>query len=754
MTLASGTWLSVRRLLRQLRSLMASAEAPQTKLDAIVQLIASEMVAEVCSIYLRRPGDILELSATQGLKQEAVHKTRLYIGEGLVGDIAAHARPLALSEAQQHPNFAYKPETGEEIFHSLLGVPILREHKVLGVLVIQNRTPRHYLEEETEVMETIAMVLAELVSNTFAQRAEDIADTAGSALAPVKLPGIQLNRGLAIGRAVLHLRPAAIGTLLADDPEEERQRLQKAIDQLQEQIAHVLSSQEDLGEEQQDILEAYQLFTQDKGWRTRLHDAVQSGLTAEAAVQRVLNDTRVRLLQSSDAHLREKVYDLEDIAGKLMQHLSGQQTTIPEEGDYIVVARSLGPVDVLDYASPRLKGVVLEEGSPTSHVAIVAKMLNIPVVGRVDGISRHTDSLDTIVLDGDQALVYVRPPDDIKNRVLERMQAQALRLAQYSSERHLPTVSRDGVPIELLINAGMAADVRAIHECGAVGIGLYRTEIPFLLRRTLPDAASQAVVYREIYRAARGKEVVFRTLDIGGDKKVAYVPLPDDEENPAMGWRALRISLDRPRLLCEQLQALLDAAVGHRLSVMFPMVSDVAEFCQAKKLLLKEQRKRVEQGLPLPAHIAVGSMVEVPSLLWQLPALLAEVDFLSVGSNDLLQFFFASDRASGAMGNRYDALSPSVLRAMAEIARAATAHQKPVTVCGEMAGSPLEAMVLVGLGFRRLSMPPYAIGAIRTMIRSLHVGDLAETLRTMQDSAQHSVRETLRHYALDHAITL
>lgn len=746
-----------RRLLRRLRDVMAGSGSAQERLSTIVRIIAADMVAEVCSAYLLRAGEVLELFATEGLRPEAVHRTRLRVGEGLVGVIAATGRPLALADAQSHPDFAYRPETGEEIYHSLMGVPILRGGRVHGVLVIQNRTQRHYTEDEIEALQTIAMVLAELAASGELVSPDELAPGAGLGLAPVRLDGVRLNAGLAVGIAVIHAQRVLIRQVVAEDPRVELERLKTAVASMQTAIDDMLAASDVArGGEHRDILETYRMFAADRGWLGRIREAVRGGLTAEAAVQKVQDDTHARMNQVSDPYLRERLLDLEDLTNRLLQHLAGKPidaalAELPDE--VVLVARSLGPAELLDYDRRRLKAVVLEEGSATAHVAIVARALDIPLVGRVKDALARIEFGDLLVVNGDEAQVLVRPSEDVLQVIDQSIKARLGERLRYATLRDLPAVAQDGAEVTLLLNAGLALDLPHLDETGAAGIGLFRTELPFMLRNTFPGVAAQTELYARVLEQAGERPVVFRTLDIGGDKVLPYLPEIEDE-NPAMGWRAIRIALDRPAMLRHQLRALLRASAGRELRVMFPMVAEVAEFEAARAVLEAEYARAAKRGEALPLAVASGVMVEVPALLWQLPALLRRVDFISVGTNDLAQFLFASDRGNPRLTDRYDTLAPAFLRVLHDLAQSCARHGVALGVCGEMAGAPLEAMALVGLGFRSLSMAPGGIGPVKAMIRSLTLGPLEELLQHNLDSADHSLRTKLRAFARDHGVAV
>ena len=757
MTEAAGSISGTRRLLRRLRDIMAGSGSPQERLDRIVRIVAAEMVAEVCSAYIMRAGEVLELFATEGLRSEAVHRTRLRIGEGLVGAIAATARPLALADAQSHPDFAYRPETGEEIYHSLMGVPILRGGRVLGVLVVQNRSLRHYTEDEIEVLQTIAMVVAELSATGELVNPLEIAQSQSGGLLPLRLVGIRLNAGLAIGPAVLHEPRLLIRQLVAEDVDGELKRLRHGVTAMRSAIDELVATSRGLGiGEHRDVLEAYRMFAADRGWIRRIADAIRSGLTAEAAVQKVRDETRTRMTQVSDSYLRERLLDLEDLANRLQQHLSGHPPSSASRdlpAEFILVARAMGPAELMDYAHRRIVGLVLEEGSPTAHVAIVARALDIPVVARVEDAASRIEAGDIVIVDGDHAQVLIRPSKDIHQSVAATVEVQTRRRAIYDDLRSAESVTRDGIQIKLLLNAGLLADLPQLRTTGAEGGGLFRTEIPFMVRDSFPDVEDQTEFYRSVFEQAEGSPVVFRTLDIGGDKVLPYLAHAV-EDNPAMGWRAIRIGLDRPAMLRQQLRALIRAAGSRHLFVKFPMIAEIAELEQARAILDIELARAEKEGRSLPAVIKTGVMLEVPALLWQLPALCERIDFLSIGTNDLLQFLFACDRGNPRLADRYDPLSMPMLALFREVIVRTRDARVSLSMCGEMAGNPIEAMALIALGFRTLSMAATAIGPVKTMIRSLDAAAVAGYLDEIASRPDHSLRPRLEAYARDHKIAL
>jgi phosphotransferase system enzyme I (PtsP) len=746
-----------RRLLRRLRDTMAGSGTAQERLDRIVRIVAVEMIAEVCSVYVMRAGEVLELFATQGLRLEAVHRTRLRVGEGLVGLIAATARPLALADAQSHTAFAYRPETGEEVYHSLMGVPILRGGRVLGVLVVQNRSRRHYDETEIEVLQTIAMIVAELAASGELVNPLEIAESRVGGMLPVRLAGIRLNAGLAIGPAVLQEPRPLIRQVVAEDVPAEIERLRHAVAAMRDAIDELVAVSDGLGTgEPRDILETYRMFAADRGWVARIADAIRGGLTAEAAVQKVRDETSRRMMQASDPYLRERLVDLEDLANRLQRYLSAPApgamlAELPPE--FILVARAMGPAELLDYAHRRIMGLVLEEGSPTAHVAIVARALDVPVVGRVGGATDRIDTGDLVVVDGDHAQILIRPSEDIRQSVTAAIEGRTRRRAYFDSLRSAPAVTRDGIGIKLMLNAGLLIDMAQLAATGAEGVGLFRTELPLMVRDTFPAVDDQTEFYRGVFAQAGDRPVEFRTLDIGGDKLLPYLS-HSAEDNPAMGWRAIRIGLDRPAMLREQLRALVRAAAGRDLKVKFPMIAEISELERARALLDLELARAAGEGWTPPSSVKVGVMLEVPALLWQLPGLCRRVDFLSIGTNDLLQFLFACDRGNPRLADRYDPLSAPMLALLREVVVQTNAACVPLSMCGEMAGNPLEAMVLVALGFRTLSMSGTAIGPVKTMIRSLDAAAVADYLEEIGARPDHSLRPKLEAYAHDHAIAL
>ncbi|MEO1046175.1 MAG: phosphoenolpyruvate--protein phosphotransferase [Pseudomonadota bacterium] len=747
-----------RQILTELHEVMASRSNAQAKLNQVVDIIGKALDSEVCSIYLLREG-VLELFATRGLNQDAVHVTRLAMGEGLTGHIAKNVEILNLAEARAHPDFQYRPETGEDNFHSFAGVPIIRRERAVGVVCVQHVEPRRYQDVELEALQTVAMVISELIDNAGLIDRDSMLDAGIQVSGPLRLDGMTLVKGLASGDAVFHQPRISIEHVVAEDIEAERQRVYSAFIRMREQIDHMANQAEfGVGGEHEEVLQTYKMFAYDEGWSRRINEAIDSGLTAEAAIERVQQRTRMRMRQIDDPLLADRMHDLEDLANRLLRIVSGQIGTAAQLGlrsDAILIARNLGPAELLEYDRRRLKGVILEEGSLTAHVTIVARAMGVPVIGQARNIRQLVREGDPLLIDTlqtNKASVHIRPIEAVIDAFEAKLDRRRKRQASFAALRDQPAVTLDGVPITLMVNAGLRDDVGALSLTGADGIGLFRTEFQFLVSATLPRRERQLRLYRDVLDAAGDKPVIFRTVDIGGDKSLPYLTNDSPEDNPAMGWRALRVALERDGLMKVQARALLEAAAGRTLSVMFPMVAEPWEFDRAKAIFEGQREFLVEHKRLLPEHIRYGAMLEVPSLAETLDLLLPKLDFLSIGTNDLTQFLLAADRSHPKLAERYDWLSPSIFRFLARIVRTTEGTGTDLTVCGEMGGRRLSALALLGIGITRLSITPAAVGPIKAMIRSMNLKDVRATFSGLLDSPPENLRDTLRQWARDNAI--
>ncbi|HMT40080.1 MAG TPA: phosphoenolpyruvate--protein phosphotransferase [Sphingorhabdus sp.] len=748
--------IAARSILTGLHEVMASGNHAQAKLNQVVNIIGEALSSEVCSIYLLRDG-VLELFATRGLNQDAVHVTKLAFGEGLVGTIADNVETLNLDEAAAHPAFRYMPETGEERFHSFAGVPIVRSERAVGVLAVQHADPRKYAEVEIEALQTTAMVLSELIA--YAGLIDEAGTIGSGQTGTVVLNGLPLVSGVAAGAAIFHQPNVRIEHTMAEDTEAERARVYSAFDKMREQIDRMANMAEfGAGGEHAEILDTYKMFAYDEGWSRRINEAIDSGLTAEAAIERVQQRTRMRMRQIDDPLLADRMHDLEDLSNRLLRIVSGQMGTAAQLGlkqDSILVARNLGPAELLEYDKRRLRGLILEEGSLTAHVTIVARAMGVPVLGRVAGVRQTIRDGDMLLLNVDEKNVIVRPSAAVQQAFSSELADRQKKKARYAALRDEPSVTKDGQNLALLINAGLRDDALAIGLSGAEGIGLFRTEFQFLISATLPQRERQQRFYREVLDAAGDKPVVFRTIDVGGDKALPYLKhISEEEENPAMGWRALRLALDQEGLMKAQARALLEAAAGRNLNVMFPMVSEPWEFDAAKQVFQAQLEYLATRKKQLPSRIRYGAMLEVPALAEVLDILLPKIDFLSIGTNDLTQFLFAADRADPRLAERYDWLSPAILRFIRRVVVACDDHKVDLTVCGEMGGRTLEAMALIGIGIKRLSITPAAVGAIKAMVRSLDATGIAAEMATILSSPADNVRQRLESWAQSQGVEI
>ena len=745
--------------MRAIRAAMAGSESVQERLDHFVEAITASMNVKVSSIYLLRDGDELELSATQGLKRSAVHKTRLNKGEGLVGHVALTARPLNLGDAPSHPLFSYRPETGEDPFKSFLGVPILRGGRTLGVLVVQSRDARLFNEDEVEDMLTVAMVLAEIIVDDERIGGKK-AKLKGISLKPTKPESIQgkaFADGLVQGHAYLHLPPVPPANLLSDNIAAEEARLEVGISVLRASVDAMVSGEAaSISRASKDIYESYRMFAYDRKWVGRLREAVHSGLTAEAAVERVRNEHRARLMKARDPYLRARLHDLEDLANRLIRALMGENIAIGNKNisdDAIIFARDIGPAELLDYDRDKLLGLVLEEGAASSHTAIICQAIGIPLIGRADGVLDHIETGDEVLLDGEMGFVHIRPLETQTSAFQMRMNIRGEMTRAYDAIRLQRAVTKDGRKISLQLNAGLLVDLPQIELSGADGIGLFRTEFQFMVSEFMPKLTEQTELYRQAIEAAGDRPVTFRTLDLGGDKILPYMdPVP--EENPAIGWRAIRIALDRPGLMRYQLRALLAAGAKRHLRVMFPMVATVDEFVQARALFDVEVKRASKLGQDLPHKIEVGVMLETPSLAWQINAVCDHADFVSVGANDLMQFFFAADRDNARVADRYDPLHPAALSIMKFISDGCRKNGKSAAVCGAMASRPLEAITLIALGYDSLSMPVTGIGPVKSAVLALDAEKLRARIApliTLQ-SRLSTVRDEVKAFCMEEGV--
>lgn len=749
---------TARDILSGLRTIMASSANAQAKLNKVTDTIGEAVSSEVCSIYLLREG-VLELYATLGLNQEAVHVTKLAFGEGLTGYIAKNVETLNLDEAASHPDFQYRPETGEEKFHSFAGVPIIRNRRAVGVLCAQHIEPRKYSEEEIEAFETAAMVLAELIANAGLIDDHTVDEPVIQDDSANRLTGLQLVKGKARGHAVFHQPRVKIEHTVAEDIEAERHRVYSAFDKMRDQIDQMANLAEfGAGGEHEEVLQTYKMFAYDEGWSRRINESIDSGLTAEAAIERVQQHTRMRMRQIDDPLLAERMHDLEDLANRLLRIVSGQMGTAASLGikkDTILIARNLGPAELLEYDRRRLKGVVLEEGSLTAHVTIIARAMGIPILGQVNNIRQIVRDDDLLLLNVDENAVFIRPTLSTQQAFETQIELSAKKRAIYAELRDKEPLTKNGQRITININAGLRDDVSLLNLTGADGVGLFRTEFQFLVAATMPTRDAQQRFYRDVLEHAGDKPIIFRTVDIGGDKPLPYFKASEiKEENPAMGWRATRVGLERDGLMKVQARALVEAAAGKKLNIMFPLIAEPWEFDEAKAIFEKQMEYQKSKGKQLPVSVRYGAMLEVPALAECLDMLAGKLDFLSIGTNDLTQFLFAADRSNPKLAERFDWLSPAILRFLHRVSQKAHDLDIPFSVCGEMGGRPLDALALLSLGIQNLSITPASVGSVKAMIRSTDLGEAQKFMKDALLNPDKNIRKSLEIWAKEQKIDL
>lgn len=742
-------------ILRLLRQVTEGQDSISEKLEKIVEIIAEKMGADAAACYVAVDDYTLELFASYGFNSGVSHKILMRFGEGLVGEVAQNNRYVAAADAWKHPKFSYKQEMGEEDYKSFLGVPLIRWSRSIGVLTIQNREIHEYSQLEIDIMETIAMVLSEMIASEEMSDYKKMLIKERGIIDKEKSKGLSLSKGYGMGAAVVHRRRRVVTKIFAEDKDKELHRLEIAYRQMNDDLEKKFTSTQLGIGEHVEILDAYRMFAQDKGWYKKISGNVQGGLTAEAAIERAYEDMWNRLSATTDTYLKERLHDLRDVSDRLQSYLSGDFGTVEkvDSDDIIVVAQTMGPADLMDYDYTKIRGLIIEDGTPTMHVAIVAKALGIPVVAKIKGIFEEIKTGELVAVDGNEGYVYRNPSQQVqekfKAKILEKQKLQQ----KLSELRAKPSETLDGVKISLYINVGLSFDLDYIESTNCDGIGLYRTEIPFMASENMPNVERQVGYYRELMDKAGERKVIFRSLDVGSDKLLPYWSNMG-EENPAIGWRSIRITLDRRAILRKQVRAFLRAAAGKELNVMFPMISNLSEFEEARETLMLELEKEKRKGHEVPKKVNVGLMIEVPAIVFQLDEILPKADFISIGTNDLAQFVFACDRGNPRLTERYDVLSGPFLSMMELIVSKAAKYGVYCSVCGEMAGNPIEAMALIGLGYRNLSMSGSSFGRVKSMVRSLNVSEISDYVRMLLKSGKKSVRPQLISYAYDHGIEI
>lgn len=736
-------------LLQKISELMTKPQILSSRLNLALKTIAQDMGAETAILYLLTPDRYLEVYAVYDSAHQEHKKASFRVGEGVVGFIAAIGESVICDNISRHPNFLYRPGIADHVNLSLLGVPLTSAKGVLGVLTLQNPPSKPFEEWREKALMEVGSFFAQL---TELERFPTLDRVQGKISGMQTLQGVSFNAGLAIGTAVLHQPYSWKESDFSLSAKDERLRFKTAIRDLIRSIDVLVESTPNDEQETQDILSSYRMIASDRGWIRKIQDYIQKGFTAEAAVQKVRRHTRERFAQIGNQLLKGRLSDFEDLASRLLRHLSGKDSvteTLPEST--ILVAHNLGPAELLDYDRRLIKGLVLEEGVHTAHVAIIARALDIPVVGRIPLLLTHVASGDKIIVDGDHGTICVNPNTDTLHKARKNI-TQLKKWQVLNQElRHKPCQTREAIPITLTLNAGLPIDLHHMEDLPFKGVGLYRTEIPFMMRSSFPDVNVQAEFYKDVVEQAKGQPITFRTLDIGGDKVVPYMWRIQDE-NPVLGWRAIRVALDKPAVLRQQVRALIRATAGIELRILFPMISDITEYHHARHHVEQEWARAEQTKTPLPSSLTYGVMVEVPSIVNQLDTLLGQVDFISLGTNDLFQFFYACDRTNPAVSNRYDVLSTAFLKYLYDIRLACEAANVPLNICGEMAGKPLEALALLAIGYRSLSVSGPSAGLVKKMIVSLPLKEAETFVSQALETYSPSIRSSLLAFAKRHDV--
>ena len=738
-----------------LQQLTQSQDAPQVKLQKIMRLLRENSNSDAVTCFLvSNNNKYLELFIANGYYENIKHQIDIQVEKGLITEVFTTRREINLADDKSHPQYVKIPNLDNN-FHGFAAIPLIAAKRTLGVLILQRKKNEEYSIHDLKTTKMFAKVLSNLIaSDEISAYRENLEQKNKNTSTRIK--GISLNKGHGIGQAIVHRRRQNINKIFAEDKELELSKLEQAFSTMNADLDEKFNNTKLGIGEHVDILDTYRMLARDKGWHKKITNNINDGLTAETSVERAYEDMWNRLSATSDQYLKERLHDLRDISDRLLSYLygdTGNKQILSDANDIIVIAQTMGPADLMDYDYTKIRGLIIEDGTPTMHVAIVAKALNIPVIAKVSGIFDSIKNGQSIAIDGNEGYIYINPEPIILARIKAKIAEKEQIKEKLAKLKNLPTESLDKQQIGLYINVGLSFDLEYLDTTGCDGVGLYRTEIPFMSSEIMPDVEQQISFYKDLYNKAGDRRVTFRSLDVGSDKLLPYWGNMG-EENPAIGWRSIRITLDRRAILRKQLRAFLRSAEGKVLNVMFPMISDLSEFEDAKETLLIEIEKEKKKGNSGPSKVNIGLMVEVPSLLFQLDDILPKTDFISIGTNDLAQFIFACDRGNPRLSERYDVLSASFLRLMSEIIQKANKHHVHCSICGEMASNPLEAMVLLGLGYRHLSVSGASYGKIKSMIRSVNIHDISDYIQILLKSPQKTLRPQLISYAYDHGIEI
>lgn len=725
--------LSVQRVISEQISAPNMAEE---KIAEVLKIFANSFEADKIALYATVDENYLEKI---GGINDSNFKSTLRFNDENVGLCALNCRTINT-----------KDET--ESFYQLC-VPIIRMYNTIGVIVLGKNS--EFDENTVSAIETLSLSLVDFISSKSVNEYKNRLIKEKGFVIRDSLKGVGLNAGYGVGKVVLHRRHRELVNIFAENIELEQSRLDEGRKKMSEYLDKKIAQTENSIGNSVAIMEAYKMFAQDKGWYKKISADISKGYTAEAAIEHVYEEMWNKLSLTDDVYLKEKLYDLRDVSDRLRSFVAGEteNTEVLPDEDIVIIAQNMGPADLMDYNYEKIKGLVIEDGTATMHAVIVAKALNIPVIAKIHGVLQEVKSGELIALNGENGKLYIHPSDEIISEFKEKSFGRKNIFAELKTLRNLPTETLDGTKINLALNYGFDLDFDYIEPTNCDGIGLYRTEIMYMASEKMPDVETQQKQYARLFNKMGSKRIIFRTLDVGSDKLLPYWG-EIKEENPAIGWRSIRITLDRRAILRQQIRALLRASAGKTLNIMFPMISTLQEFLEAKETVMLEYEREKTRKNPTAKQINIGIMIEVPSIVFQLDEILQEVDFISVGTNDLYQFTFACDRGNPRLSNRYDVLSAPFLRLMKTIVDKAGQYKVYCSVCGEMAGNPIEAMVLIGMGYRNFSVSGSSYAKVKKMIRSLKKEDIEDYVKLLFKSNKKSLRPQLLSYALDHGIAI
>ncbi|WP_415886147.1 phosphoenolpyruvate--protein phosphotransferase [Neptuniibacter sp. QD37_6] len=703
-------------------------------LNLIVRRIQRAMSTEVCSVYLFDPEDqCYVLMATEGLNQEAVGSVRLSAEEGLVGMVVDRAEPINLENASEHPAYKYVESTGEERFNSFLGVPIIHHRGVLGVLVVQQKAQRRFDESEEAFLVTLSAQLAGAIAHAEATGSLGVmGEEPSGEVVNLRFEGVPGSAGVAIGSATVVAPPADLNSVpdkVAKDVEQEIANFEAALKLVRRDIKVVgRSLAQRLRSEEQALFDVYLRMLDDNALAGEVVARIRQGNWAQGALREVVMEHVRQFSMMDDPYLRERATDIKDLGRRVLAYLQEDAPAVLEFTDEtILVADELTPAMLGEVPSEKLVGLVSVHGSSNSHAAILARSMGIPtIMGAVDLPLTRIDGRE-LILDGYSGRIYVQPGEDLLTAYRDILRGEQEQAAELEAIKDLPAETTDGFRMPLWVNTGLIADVARSLDRGAEGIGLYRTEVPFMIREFFPSEQDQAQTYRKQLEAFHPRPVTMRTLDIGGDKSLPYFPI--EEENPFLGWRGIRVTLDHPEIFLVQVRAMLKAGEGYgNLRIMLPMVTSVGEVEEASRQIDRAVKELQDEGHDIERPL-VGVMVEVPAAVYQVRRFARRVDFISVGSNDLTQYLLAVDRNNPRVADLYVSYHPAVLRALVFIAREAHKENVTVSICGELASEPGGALLLMAMGYDVLSMNATNLPKVKAAIRQVSKEDAGQLLK-------------------------